>query len=98
MLQRVSPLLTLWYLPGVDFKLTKVDLELLVVLHPVKINEQNKKQRIKYETDFFLFIIFLERVRRIELPYSAWEAGILPLNYTRKKLYGRGIPLNHVRS
>ncbi len=25
----------------------------------------------------------LERVRRIELPYSAWEADVLPLNYTR---------------
>ena len=25
----------------------------------------------------------VERVRRIELPYSAWEADVLPLNYTR---------------
>ena len=25
---------------------------------------------------------FLEQVRRIELPYSAWEADVLPLNYT----------------
>ena len=25
----------------------------------------------------------LERVRRIELPYAAWEAAVLPLNYTR---------------
>ena len=24
-----------------------------------------------------------ERVRRIELPYAAWEAAVLPLNYTR---------------
>ena len=27
-----------------------------------------------------------ERVRRIELPYSAWEADVLPLNYTRGRL------------
>ena len=26
-----------------------------------------------------------ERVRRIELPYSAWEADVLPLNYTRER-------------
>ena len=26
----------------------------------------------------------VERVRGIEPPYSAWEADILPLNYTRK--------------
>lgn len=25
----------------------------------------------------------LERVRGIEPPYPAWEAGVLPLNYTR---------------
>ncbi len=25
----------------------------------------------------------LERVTRIELAYQAWEAGVLPLNYTR---------------
>ena len=25
----------------------------------------------------------LERVRGIEPPYSAWEADVLPLNYTR---------------
>ena len=30
-----------------------------------------------------LFKIDLERVRRIELPYAAWEAAVLPLNYTR---------------
>ena len=27
--------------------------------------------------------VFLERARRIELPYSAWEADVLPLNYAR---------------
>ena len=26
----------------------------------------------------------LERVTRIELAFSAWEADVLPLNYTRK--------------
>jgi hypothetical protein len=26
----------------------------------------------------------LERVRGIEPPYPAWEAGVLPLNYTRE--------------
>lgn len=30
---------------------------------------------------------FLERVRGIEPPCSAWEADILPLNYTRKFFY-----------
>ena len=28
----------------------------------------------------------MERVRRIELPYAAWEAAVLPLNYTRVAL------------
>ena len=28
----------------------------------------------------------MERVRRIELPYAAWEAAVLPLNYTRRDL------------
>ena len=26
----------------------------------------------------------MERVRGIEPPYSAWEADVLPLNYTRR--------------
>lgn len=25
----------------------------------------------------------MERVKRIELSYAAWEAAVLPLNYTR---------------
>ena len=25
----------------------------------------------------------MERARRIELPYAAWEAAVLPLNYAR---------------
>ncbi len=28
----------------------------------------------------------MERARRIELPYSAWEADVLPLNYARDYL------------
>ena len=28
-----------------------------------------------------------ERVRRIELPYAAWEAAVLPLNYTREEIF-----------
>ncbi len=33
-----------------------------------------------------------ERVRRIELPYSAWEADVLPLNYTRRcRSYDSGL-------
>gem|GEM_PF-3718756 len=31
----------------------------------------------------FVQLPLLERVRRIELPWPAWEAGVLPLNYTR---------------
>jgi hypothetical protein len=27
----------------------------------------------------------VERVTRIELAYSAWEADVLPLNYTREE-------------
>ncbi len=27
----------------------------------------------------------MERVIRIELTYQAWEARVLPLNYTRKR-------------
>ena len=30
-----------------------------------------------------------ERVRRIELPSSAWEAEVLPLNYTRKSCFNK---------
>ncbi len=30
-----------------------------------------------------MFTCDIERVRRIELPSSAWEAEVLPLNYTR---------------
>jgi hypothetical protein len=30
----------------------------------------------------------LERVTRIELALSAWEADVLPLNYTRVSLFG----------
>ena len=32
--------------------------------------------------DYRVFLL-LERVRGIEPPYSAWEADVLPLNYTR---------------
>jgi|HubBroStandDraft_5_1064220.scaffolds.fasta_scaffold10023_4 hypothetical protein len=31
----------------------------------------------------------LERVTRIELALSAWEADVLPLNYTRRRAAGR---------
>ena len=30
----------------------------------------------------------VERVTRIELALSAWEADVLPLNYTREQLLG----------
>jgi hypothetical protein len=33
----------------------------------------------------------LERVRGIEPPYSAWEADVLPLNYTRVRQENNGI-------
>ena len=29
-----------------------------------------------------------ERVRGIEPPYAAWEAAVLPLNYTRERKLG----------
>ena len=34
-----------------------------------------------------------ERVTRIELAFSAWEADVLPLNYTRVKRPSRTIAL-----
>ena len=38
-------------------------------------------------------ILFLERLRGIEPPSSAWEAGILPMNHSRLHglLYPRGL-------
>lgn len=45
------------------------------------------------------FIVFnqreLERVERIELSYSAWKAGALPLCYTRLMLNGTEVPFFH---
>ena len=35
---------------------------------------------------------FVERVTRIELALSAWEADVLPLNYTRERVGGRRDP------
>lgn len=35
----------------------------------------------------FLFALHMERMKGIEPSYQAWEARILPLNYTRKYLY-----------
>ena len=41
------------------------------------------------DTKFRKFVLYplsygsLERVTRIELAFSAWEADVLPLNYTR---------------
>ena len=32
-------------------------------------------------------VIFVERMRGIEPPLSAWEAGVLPMNYIR--VYGK---------
>ena len=34
-----------------------------------------------------LAMVVVERVTRIELVLSAWEAEVLPLNYTRLKAY-----------
>ena len=32
------------------------------------------------------YLIYVERVMGIEPTYSAWEADVLPLNYTRRHL------------
>lgn len=45
----------------------------------------------------------MERVTRIELALSAWEADVLPLNYTRVRrrpqpVSGRSLTLPHARS
>jgi hypothetical protein len=40
-------------------------------------------------------LVFVERVTRIELALSAWEADVLPLNYTRawpERLLRAGAP------
>jgi hypothetical protein len=37
------------------------------------------------ETMFDLGIVRVERVTRIELALSAWEADVLPLNYTARR-------------
>jgi hypothetical protein len=39
-----------------------------------------QKAAVNMATDLRLFV---ERVTRIELALSAWEADVLPLNYTR---------------
>jgi hypothetical protein len=44
--------------------------------------------RLSYKGKFYInqiMIIFLERVKGIEPSWSAWEAGVLPLNYTRRQ-------------
>lgn len=48
--------------------------------------KQRKALKNKEKTRSFNsygFFCILERVRGIEPPYSAWEADVLPLNYTR---------------
>jgi hypothetical protein len=37
--------------------------------------------------------VYLERVTRIELALSAWEADVLPLNYTRVRPGGSAEPV-----
>ncbi len=36
---------------------------------------------------------FLERVKGIEPSYEAWEAAVLPLNYTRKRTHFTSLKL-----
>ena len=38
----------------------------------------------------------LERVKRIELSQSAWKAEVLPLNYTRRKVWPSDVLLSHL--
>ena len=45
--------------------------------------EKSKKIMYKKSRKNPTFIIHMERVRRIELPTTAWKAVVLPLNYTR---------------
>ena len=42
---------------------------------------------------FIWFLFILERVKGIEPSYSAWEADVLPLNYTRPLRMGSIAPL-----
>ncbi len=42
------------------------------------------RRRPRRRKHWLTWAFMLERVRRIELPYSAWEADVLPLNYTRR--------------
>jgi hypothetical protein len=40
-----------------------------------------------YSRDLPLFYDVKERVRGIEPPCAAWEAAVLPLNYTREEIF-----------
>jgi hypothetical protein len=45
--------------------------------------------RTNVEESTLTWSFVVERVTRIELALSAWEADVLPLNYTRRALVGR---------
>ena len=62
----------------IDFYFTRLELEKIGALFILKHNVLPA------------YGIQLERVRGIEPPYSAWEADVLPLNYTR----ARGVDIN----
>ena len=47
----------------------------------------NVRKKVCKKAEFFLIgAIHMERVMGIEPTLSAWEAEVLPLNYTRDKL------------
>lgn len=48
--------------------------------------EKSEEKRVKREEykkkKPLMRLFFLEQVRGVEPPYSAWEADVLPMNYT----------------
>jgi hypothetical protein len=55
-----------------------------------KGSRRTREQLAKTSSD--LGISYLERVTRIELALSAWEADVLPLNYTRVRPHRLTLP------
>jgi hypothetical protein len=50
------------------------------------LNNRKEKSPQSLEISGFAGFSILERVKGIEPSYSAWEADVLPLNYTRRQV------------
>jgi hypothetical protein len=63
---------------------------------PVEIEWSSERSKARVGMCPDLGLCLLERVTRIELALSAWEADVLPLNYTRKQSGPYSNRLHHV--